>query len=128
MSPERTFLNLQKRIEEVDQALARLVQSEIVVAQVVLDDLIYLHRPASRQHVLRQRADRLLQDRDWRVQPILERRERLERLRGLLVARAARAAGRDTCGYCGWDNGPIDPATGRGLSRQGWDCGYCGGN
>ena len=30
--------------------------------------------------------------------------------------------GHDICCYCGWDNGP------NGEWRQGYDCGYCGGN
>lgn len=33
----------------------------------------------------------------------------------------------DICLYCGADNGPIGPS-GRGVSRDGWDCCVCGGN
>ena len=34
----------------------------------------------------------------------------------------------DVCTYCGADNGPRDPETGRGVSREGYDCYYCKGN
>lgn len=34
----------------------------------------------------------------------------------------------DPCMWCGADNGPCDPATGRGIARMGWDCYNCGGN
>lgn len=34
---------------------------------------------------------------------------------------------RDICGYCGADNGPMDPQRG-GIYRNGFDCCYCGGN
>ena len=44
-----------------------------------------------------------------------------------------RLAPRDHCMWCGADNGPVDPSTGRGvaramLGRDAWDCHYCGGN
>jgi hypothetical protein len=34
----------------------------------------------------------------------------------------------DICVYCGRDNGNIDPATGRGVDRLGFDCFWCLGN
>lgn len=34
----------------------------------------------------------------------------------------------DECIYCGKDNGPVDPETGRGVSRIGFDCFWCGSN
>jgi hypothetical protein len=34
----------------------------------------------------------------------------------------------DECVYCGRDQGPVDPSTGRGVSRIGFDCFWCGSN
>lgn len=49
-------------------------------------------------------------------------------LERLVAYDEAREAGADPCLYCGTDNGPVDPQTGRGICRFGFDCYLCGGN
>jgi len=72
---------------------------------------------AERERAERERAEREAAE-----------REAIERAAAPATAPATVDDRTDECVYCGRCQGQIDPNTGRGVSRIGFDCFWCGSN